>query len=177
MKHSKIFIVAVLLLTSVIGIAQNVGIGTNTPTEKLEVSGKTKTNGLVITTGGNQYDILIKNTATGEVGFKHAMGGIGLNYIICLSGMYPSPGGGLQQGPLTGEIKLFAGTWAPAGWAICNGQIMSIAQNTALFSILGTSFGGNGQTTFALPDLRGTVAVGYGTAPAGYNWDMGEKRY
>jgi len=51
-------------------------------------------------------------------------------------------------------IKMFGGNFAPRGWALCNGQILSIAQNTALFSLLGTTFGGNGQTTFALPDLR-----------------------
>lgn len=63
------------------------------------------------------------------------------------------------------EIRLFAGKFAPRGWAFCNGQILSIAQNTALFSLLGTTFGGNGQTTFALPDLRGRMAVGPGQGP------------
>ncbi|MBV9786660.1 MAG: tail fiber protein, partial [Chloroflexi bacterium] len=63
------------------------------------------------------------------------------------------------------EIRLFAGNFAPRGWAFCNGQILSIAQNTALFSLLGTTFGGNGQTTFALPDLRGRVAVSPGQGP------------
>lgn len=56
--------------------------------------------------------------------------------------------------PLLGEIKLFAGNFAPKGWYTCEGQTLSIAQNTALFSILGTSYGGDGQTTFQLPDLR-----------------------
>ena len=63
------------------------------------------------------------------------------------------------------EIRMFAGNFAPRGWAFCAGQILSIAQNTALFSLLGTTFGGNGQTTFALPDLRGRVAVGPGQGP------------
>lgn len=63
------------------------------------------------------------------------------------------------------EVRLFAGNFAPRGWAFCNGQILSIAQNTALFALLGTTFGGNGQTTFALPDLRGRVAVGPGQGP------------
>ena len=57
------------------------------------------------------------------------------------------------------EIRLFAGNFAPRGWAFCQGQILSIAQNTALFSLLGTTYGGNGQTTFALPDLRGRVPL------------------
>src|SRR4051812_33388016 len=57
-------------------------------------------------------------------------------------------------------VTCFAGNFAPRNWAFCNGQIMSIVQNTALFSILGTTYGGDGQTTFALPDLRGRVPVG-----------------
>jgi len=64
-----------------------------------------------------------------------------------------------------GEIRMFAGNFAPRTWAFCNNQILSIAQNTALFSILGTTYGGNGQTTFALPDFRGRVAVGTGQGP------------
>src|SRR5690606_18132066 len=64
-----------------------------------------------------------------------------------------------------GVVKIFAGNFAPRGWAFCQGQIMSIAQNTALFSLLGTTYGGNGQTTFGLPDLRGRVAIGTGAGP------------
>ena len=63
-----------------------------------------------------------------------------------------------------GEIKIFAGNFAPKGWALCNGQIMSIQQNQALFSLLGTNYGGNGQTTFALPDLQGRTAIGVNTS-------------
>jgi microcystin-dependent protein len=63
------------------------------------------------------------------------------------------------------EIRLFAGTFAPRSWLFCNGQTMSIAQNTAMFSLLGTTYGGNGQTTFGIPDFRGRVAVGTGTGP------------
>jgi microcystin-dependent protein len=61
--------------------------------------------------------------------------------------------------PYLGAVSIFGGNFAPRGWAFCNGQILSIAQNTALFSLLGTTFGGNGQTTFALPDLRGRMAM------------------
>lgn len=64
-----------------------------------------------------------------------------------------------------GLITIFAGNFAPRGWAFCQGQILSIAQNTALFSLLGTTYGGNGQTTFALPDLRGRVPTGTGQGP------------
>ena len=63
------------------------------------------------------------------------------------------------------QIILFAGNFAPRSWMFCQGQILSIAQNTALFSLLGTTYGGNGQTTFALPDLRGRVPVGTGQGP------------
>jgi microcystin-dependent protein len=64
--------------------------------------------------------------------------------------------------PFLGSIVLFAGNFAPSGWAMCNGQILPISQNSALFSILGTTYGGNGQTTFALPDFRSRVPVGFG---------------
>lgn len=61
--------------------------------------------------------------------------------------------------PFLGQITAFANSYAPKGWAECNGQLLSIAQNSALFSILGTVYGGNGVTTFALPDLRGRVPI------------------
>lgn len=67
--------------------------------------------------------------------------------------------------PFIGEITMFAGNFAPRGYALCQGQILPIAQNTALFSILGTTYGGNGQTTFGLPDLRGRVPTGQGQGP------------
>ncbi|QXH57265.1 phage tail protein [Pseudomonas maumuensis] len=67
--------------------------------------------------------------------------------------------------PYIGQILLFAGNFAPRGWMFCQGQLLSIAQNSALFSILGTTYGGNGQTTFALPDLRGRAPVQQGQGP------------
>ncbi len=72
------------------------------------------------------------------------------------------------------EIRMFAGTFAPRTWLFCNGQIMSIAQNTAMFSLLGTTYGGNGQTTFGIPDFRGRVAVGTGTGPGLPNIQLGQ---
>jgi microcystin-dependent protein len=66
---------------------------------------------------------------------------------------------------LIGEIRMFAGTFAPRGWALLDGQLLPISQNTALFSILGTTYGGDGRTTFALPDLRGRAAVHAGAGP------------
>lgn len=76
--------------------------------------------------------------------------------------------------PFIAAIVLFAGNFAPRGWAFCMGQILSIAQNTALFSLLGTTYGGNGQTTFALPDLRGRVPMGTGQGPGLPNVNIGE---
>jgi microcystin-dependent protein len=71
------------------------------------------------------------------------------------------------------EIRMFAGNFAPRTWLFCNGQTMSIAQNTAMFSLLGTTFGGNGQTTFGIPDFRGRTAVGTGTGPGLPNIPLG----
>ena len=72
------------------------------------------------------------------------------------------------------EIRMFAGNFAPRSWLFCNGSLQSIAQNTALFALLGTTFGGDGQTTFALPDLRGRVPVHTGTGPGLSNYQLGQ---
>ncbi len=69
---------------------------------------------------------------------------------------------------------MFGGTFAPRNWALCDGQILSIAQNTALFSLLGTTYGGNGQTTFALPDLRGRVPIHFGVGPGLSSRSLGQ---
>jgi microcystin-dependent protein len=76
--------------------------------------------------------------------------------------------------PFIGEIRLFPYNFAPRSWAFCNGQILPIAQNTALFSLLGTTYGGNGQTTFALPDLRGRHANSSGQGPGLSSYDLGQ---
>ncbi len=76
--------------------------------------------------------------------------------------------------PFLSEIRMFGLNFAPRGWALCNGQLLSIAQNTALFSLLGTQYGGNGQTTFALPNLQGKVALGFGAAPGLTQRSIGE---
>ena len=77
--------------------------------------------------------------------------------------------------PFLGEIRLVGFTFAPQGWALCDGQLLSIAQKTALFSLLGTTYGGNGQTTFALPDLRGRVPIHPGQGPGLSNYVLGEQ--
>lgn len=74
-----------------------------------------------------------------------------------------------------GMIAIVPYNFAPRGWAFCQGQILSIAQNTALFSLLGTTYGGNGQTTFALPDLRGRVPNSAGQGPGLSSYDLGQQ--
>jgi microcystin-dependent protein len=68
-----------------------------------------------------------------------------------------------MSSPFIGEIRLFGGNFAPAGWAFCAGQLMPIAENDALFTLIGTTYGGDGQNTFALPDLRGRLPMHMGT--------------
>ncbi len=76
--------------------------------------------------------------------------------------------------PFLGEIKIFSFDWAPKGWALCNGQILSIQQNQALFALLGTNYGGNGVSTFALPNLLGRWVFGFGQGPGLSNYVQGE---
>ncbi len=88
---------------------------------------------------------------------------VALNYVISLLGTYPSRGTGTSSPfgePFIGEVALFGGNFAPRGWAFAHGQLLAISQYSALFSILGTEFGGDGRTTFALPDLRGRAPIG-----------------
>jgi microcystin-dependent protein len=76
--------------------------------------------------------------------------------------------------PFLGMIAIYGFNFAPRGWAMCSGQILPIAQNTALFSLLGTTYGGNGQTTFALPDLRSRVPIHFGQGPGLSSYDLGQ---
>lgn len=79
-----------------------------------------------------------------------------------------------MSNPILGSILAFGGNFAPTGWAFCAGQLMPISQNTALFSLLGTYYGGDGKSTFGLPDLRGRVAVNYGQGPGLSDYVIGE---
>jgi len=67
--------------------------------------------------------------------------------------------------PFVGEIRMFAGNFAPRGWAFCDGQLLAVSQNDALFSLLGTIYGGDGRTTFGLPDMRGRIPIHAGSGP------------
>lgn len=76
---------------------------------------------------------------------------------------------------MIGEVRMFGGNFAPRAWAFCDGQLLAISTHTALFSILGTTYGGDGRTTFALPDLRGRVAIGPGNGPGLPDYRLGQK--
>jgi len=76
--------------------------------------------------------------------------------------------------PFLGEIRIFAGNFAPRNWALCNGQLLSISQNTALFSLLGTQYGGDGRVTFALPNLQGMAPMHAGQGPGLSDHTQGE---
>ena len=80
-----------------------------------------------------------------------------------------------MSSPFLAEIRIFACNFAPTGWATCDGQILPISQNTALFSLLGTFYGGNGQSTFALPNLQGSVALGQGQSSTGTDYSLGQQ--
>lgn len=83
-----------------------------------------------------------------------------MNYVIAVNGVYPSRGGGTGGQEFLGEIRSFAGNFTPGGYLPADGRLLPISQNTALFSILGTTYGGDGRSTFALPDLRGRTIIG-----------------
>jgi len=76
--------------------------------------------------------------------------------------------------PFVAEIRIMASNFAPRGWATCDGQLMPLSQNTALFSLLGTTYGGNGKSNFALPDLQGRAPVQPGQAPGLSLYDLGQ---
>jgi microcystin-dependent protein len=76
--------------------------------------------------------------------------------------------------PFVAEIRIFPFNFAPQGWAFCNGQLLPLSQNTALFSLLGTTYGGNGKSNFALPDLQGNAPLGAGQGPGLSLRDLGE---
>src|ERR1700694_4438810 len=79
-----------------------------------------------------------------------------------------------MSNPFLAEIRIFTGNFAPKGWALCDGQLMSISQNTALFSLLGTTYGGDGQSTFALPNLQGSAPLHPGQSPGLSLYDLGQ---
>jgi microcystin-dependent protein len=87
-----------------------------------------------------------------------------LQTLIATNGVFPGQGGGVGTSAFVGQIANFAGTFVPTGWAPANGQLLSIADNESLFQVIGTTYGGDGVTNFALPDLRGGIAIGADSA-------------
>lgn len=77
--------------------------------------------------------------------------------------------------PFIGEVQMFGGNFAPRGWALCDGQLLAVASNDALFSLLGTRYGGDGRTSFGLPDLRSRIPIGAGQGPGLTNRVLGAK--
>ena len=80
-----------------------------------------------------------------------------------------------MSSPYIGEIRMFGGNFPPSGWAFCNGQLLPISENDALFTLIGTTYGGDGQSTFALPDLRGRAPIHMGTGPGLGTYSIGEQ--
>lgn len=143
--------------------AQNICIGTFTLT----------TGNNIILNGsgnGNANDLLIKSNATALVAVRKGHGALVLNYLICTNGVFA---GHNNPGPTSDawidEIKVFAGSYSPLGWEFCDGQLLSLAGNTVLFSIIGSNYGSNGINNVGLPDLHGTAPVGFGTLINGNN--------
>lgn len=132
---------------------RSLGSFVGTETETLDISE------IAAHTHGTYYG---DTASTGGDGAHNNMQpSVAVNYIIALVGIFPSEGdGALPGGPYVGEIRLFLGNFAPRGWAFLDGQLLSIASNQALFSLISDAYGGDGINTFALPDLRGRIPVG-----------------
>ncbi len=96
-------------------------------------------------------------------------------FLVALFLVFSIPIAARAQERYLGSIALVAFDFPPNGWATCDGQLLSISQNTALFSLLGTTYGGDGITTFALPDLRGRMPVGQGQGPGTSSYSMGQR--
>jgi microcystin-dependent protein len=106
-------------------------------------------------------------------GLKKLTLGVAVIALLATTTLWSAPAQASE--PFIGQIMIVGFNFAPRGFASCEGQLLPIAQNTALFSLLGTTFGGDGRTTFGLPDLRGRTAVGVGTGPGISPMSWGEK--
>jgi microcystin-dependent protein len=103
---------------------------------------------------------------------KRAIGGLA---ILLSSTTLTATPAQADSNPYLGDVMPVGFNFCPRGWAMANGALLPIASNSALFSLIGTTYGGDGRTTFGLPDLRGRHAVGYGTAPGLSNWQWGQR--
>ena len=136
-------------------------------------SGVFPANNTLITSDGTNW--VSKSLSIGSAGGSDPVDNmqpfLTLNYCIALWGSYPSPSG---SNPFMGEVDLFGFGIVPSGWAVCNGQLLAITENETLFTLIGTTFGGDGQVTFGVPDLRGRVGISQGLGPGGVTRYMGE---
>ena len=134
-----------------------------------------QTNGDLVTYDGTNWvakNAVISNTG-GNQSINNMQPFIVINHVIALQGVFPSRSS--IYDPTIAEIMMFGGNFAPRGWAFCDGQLLPISANTALFSLIGTMYGGDGMTTFALPDMRGRTAIHFGTGPSLSTRQIGEK--
>jgi microcystin-dependent protein len=135
------------------------------------------TSGDLLTYDGNNWVAKrIVNGYTGVTGGSQSFSirdpYLALNYQIAIYGIFPSRN--MSSDPYIASIGIFAGNFEVKGWAMCNGQLLSIANNQALFALIGTYYGGDGQTTFGLPDLRGRVPIHFGQGPGLSNIGLAE---
>jgi len=135
---------------------------------------KNAVEGNLITYDGTNW--VAKNALTNNSGGNQSQNNMQpylvLNYCIALVGIFPSRN---AMEPFIGEIQLFGFNFPPRGFASCDGQLLPINQNSALFALLGITYGGDGRTTFGLPDLRGRVPIHYGNGPGLTNRPIGQK--
>lgn len=175
MKEAKLFFLFVFIITSYMLSAQGVSIKPegivppNMTAAERDLIASPESGMLIFVTDDNIY-YFYNGSAWSPVANGSAITNmqpsLGISYIIALYGVFPSPSKSVKgTDPYVGEIAMFAGNFAPNGWAFCNGQLLSIASNNALFALIGTYYGGDGVTTFALPDLRGRVPMHHGTGP------------
>lgn len=144
-------------------------IGVNSSTNTISLNAGT-TAGDLITWDGLNWVSTQPATQHFSVTANNRQPYLALNYQIAIYGIYPSHA---SLEPFVGEIMITGWNFAASGFLLCNGQLLSIASNTALFSLLGINYGGNGSSTFGLPDLRGRVPVHYGTGPGLSNYSIG----
>lgn len=109
-----------------------------------------------------------------KINFRKSLRAQALAGAMALSALTPTHASASAD-PLVGELMLFGGNFCPRGWTEASGQLLAISQNTTLFSLLGTTYGGDGRTTFGLPDLRGRSPIGYGAGPGLNNNKLGQK--
>ncbi|WP_320815318.1 tail fiber protein [Flavobacterium sp.] len=114
---------------------------------------------------------VISNTG-GNLPMNNIQPFIVVNHIIALQGIFPSRSG---TDAFIADIVMFGGNFAPRNWALCDGQLLAISSNTALFSLLGTIYGGDGRTTFGLPDMRGRTAIHPGNGPGLSSYRIGQR--